>query len=185
MKYSLIFTFLFFYAQLWAQREVSVGVSYSYALSDFSFIDFEDITLDSETNLDSKNPLKPFENLLKNKSDSLKLGQAVSFTWKTYGELIVLKYWDLAGNKLEATLLSSTKGELSINDDPDLKNIIYATQHLKSDVFWEFYNRKESKMPIIQKYRPQVRDQRGILNLDKLGEVMQNNQSEIRSFCDF
>jgi hypothetical protein len=73
-------------------------------------------------------------------------------------------------------------------EDIALSEIVFAIQHLKSDMFWEFYNRSPSQNKYAELGRKKVKDDEGVLNINLLGEYLRDlqksNQEAFRSLCD-
>ena len=61
----------------------------------------------------------------------------------------------------------------------------YAIKTLKGEGFWQFFNRHdEEKHPKINKYKPQVQDSDGVLDIEKLGEFLMVNKGSLSEYID-
>lgn len=61
----------------------------------------------------------------------------------------------------------------------------YAIKHITSKGFWQFIsNHDDVKYPEINKLKPLVQDSNGILDIEKLGQVIKNNQTALKKYLD-
>lgn len=61
----------------------------------------------------------------------------------------------------------------------------YAIKHITSKGFWQFIsNHDDVKYPEINKLKPLVQDSNGILDIEKLGQVIKNNQTTLKKYLD-
>ncbi len=72
--------------------------------------------------------------------------------------------------------------ELKKSNYPSLEFII---NNINVDLFWQFYSKKsDSKYPEVNKLKPLVKDENGILNIEKLAKVIRENQSSLKQYLD-
>lgn len=72
-----------------------------------------------------------------------------------------------------------------IISNSNFKDIEYAIKKIKTSAFWKFINnRKDKEHPEIEKLKSQVQDGKGVLYIEKLGEVLKKNQSKLKQYLD-
>lgn len=67
----------------------------------------------------------------------------------------------------------------------ELKNISYLIRNIRVNVFWEFYNKENNpEYPEINKLKPLVKDSNGVLNIEKLAQVIEENKNALSKYMD-
>lgn len=69
--------------------------------------------------------------------------------------------------------------------ESEFPNTEYAIKRLKSSAFWQFFNRhNDDDYPKINVLKPMVQDSNGILDIEKLGEVIKKNKTQLSDYLD-
>ncbi len=76
-------------------------------------------------------------------------------------------------------------GKWEITNVSGLRNIDNVFKLLSNDAFWQFYNKENNpKYPEINKLKPLVKDANGVLNIEKLAEVIKENKARLSKYLD-
>lgn len=183
----LVFTITFqINAQNNDQEGKLVSVDYSFGLNDISYCNFYEYKIDENTFLDNTKlrALKQgfeedgFYKDENSPGNYLKIKSLLSLRWKDNIETLIC-YSVIKDNESENNLIYSTEKHLETINNIDL------VLKLSNDAFWEFYNNKDnSNYPEINKLKPLVKDDGGILNIEKLAQVLNDNKSPLQKYLD-
>lgn len=117
----------------------------------------------------------------------LRLIQRLTFNKanKKISFLKYLKYTDSITYETNLLSLVKIKGEWKIKKDDNFENVAYVIKVLKPLAFWEFFNRQNNKKyPEINKLKPIVQNRNGILDIEKLAQVLKDNKASLAKYLD-
>ena len=138
--------------------------------------------------------IKISSNELKNrkKSDTLqstiRFIHRLTFDYKnkpvTFFKYKLLKDSILSTPKLLVMEQQADNSWIIINSS-SFENTKYAIKHITSKGFWQFIsNYDDVRYPEINKLKPLVQDSKDVLDIEKLGEVLKNNQTALKKYLD-
>ena len=110
-------------------------------------------------------------------------------SYKYHGKLIsIIKYQSvedsLVSNLMVLQFLKK-QGLWMEYKSSETKQVVNIFQQLSLDTFWQFYNKENNpKYPEINKLKPLVKDANGVLNVEKLAQVIKENKASLRKYLD-
>ncbi|CAA0171009.1 hypothetical protein [Tenacibaculum maritimum] len=70
-------------------------------------------------------------------------------------------------------------------DENKYKEIVYILNNINEAIFWEFYKKENNpNYPEINKLKPFVKDANGVLNIEKLAKVLEENKTLLAKYLD-
>jgi len=164
----------------------AIPIVYTYSFKNISYCDFYEFKIykDSIVNNDALENLKKeyinstFFNSENSANNFLKVKCILSFKWGIE-DIVCINYDKVYNDGKKENMNFISHKSLTI-----LKNIEEVLK-LPNDAFWEFYNSKDNlDYPEINKLKPLVQGSKGILNIEKLGEVLKKNKSTLAKYLD-
>lgn len=190
MKKLIFFLSITFFITAKAQntkelQEQLVNVDFSYPFNEISYCSFNNFIINADTKLENEN-LERLKNdyiksnfLTKEKiqTNYLKVKSQLTFVWN--GEKInIINYKTVDENNQKINLVFCSNSNLNITK---IKPIL----ELTNDSFWQFYNSEDDqKYSEINSLKPLVKDATGILDINKLADVLEKNKASLSKYLD-
>ncbi|MDY0779354.1 hypothetical protein [Tenacibaculum sp. IB213877] len=157
-----------------------VNVNFSYPIKNVSYCSFNNYII-SKQKIENNNYLKDLKEKYSDNSlfeqDSLSLEVLSMIKLNFQGrEVAVVSYKEEKENQKLIFFSYESKKllELFIN-----------ISKLSNNSFWQFYNDiDDEKFPEINKLKPLVKDANGVLNIEKLAQVIKDNKASLRKYLD-
>lgn len=111
------------------------------------------------------------------------------FSFKTKGRLAsMIKYKEARDSILseyKVIYIIKEKGTWIESNVENMNSIRYVILNLSLKAFWEFYNTTDNPShPKINALKPLVKDENGVLNIEKLAEVLRDNKEELKEYLE-
>lgn len=161
-----------------------VNVSYDYLIKDMTYCDFYEFKILKNSKIEDV-----FINKLK--SDYLNKSFFEVNSKKQASFLTIKSMFKFKFNRKEVALICYTENSekekkvFLSEKSVYLSNIFKEVSKLSSESFWQFYNSIDApKFPEINKLKPLVKDANGVLNIEKLATVLEENKATLAKYLD-
>lgn len=162
---------------------IQVDVNYDYLIEDFSYCSFYEFEINSSTVLENESLIN-LKNSLENDgyfsegNPSIQIYSIIEVSWSGVKYNFIYYSKNIDDNK------EFTFSGFENLEDPKLETL-KSVLKLKNDVFWYFYNNEiDSEFQDLSNARLSVNDQNGILNIEKLAEIIEKNKSTLSQYLD-
>ncbi|RSC93663.1 hypothetical protein [Tenacibaculum singaporense] len=162
----------------------SVEVNYSYLTKDITYCDFYEFKILKDTKL---------EDIFLNELKSDYIDKAF-FELKPNGRVSYLKIesmFKFRFNKKEVAVICYRENDVKqkkvfISDKSAYLSGVFAEiSKLSNESFWQFYNSiDDPNFPEINKLKPSLKDANGVLNIEKLAQVLKENKASLAKYLD-
>lgn len=190
MKNVLILIILLIFEKSASQNKIGAKIKF---INVFEFTSVYDYTKeDNDTLMNSKIIAKLPENLLSPEKEegksTMKLLTKLKIVYKNE-EHIYIKYFlkngDVSNLKIIDITFSNNAFQRNESKNIDLDSVEKILNSANAKILFEFYNRENNNSyPEINKLKPFVKSPNGILEINKLAEVIEKNKVSLSKYLD-